>query len=106
MIISQSLIEQVKNRCYITDDTQITNDRLENIIKSSLTKVKRMIGVPTDYDFEANGNEEELELFLNYCWYAWNDSSNEFKDNYLDDINSIRHKYEVKNYVEKENIQL
>lgn len=105
MNISQSLIEQVKNWCYITDDSQITEVRIENIIKSSLPKVKRLIGVKPDYDFEAKGNEEELELFLNYCWYAWNDSSNDFKDNYLDDINSLHHKHEVE-YAKKENSQL
>lgn len=102
-MISEFLITKVKRRCYITDTNAITNNRLNDIITNSLPKVKRLIGVNTNFSFEAEGNEEELELFLNYCWYAWNDSSNEFKDNYLDDINSIRHKYEVKQYAEEEN---
>ena len=102
-MISETLIESVKGRCYITDVNPITTKRLENIIKTSLPKVKRLIGVPKEFDFESEDNGEELELFLNYCWYAWNDSSNEFKDNYLDDINSLHHKHEVGQYVEEEN---
>lgn len=103
MEISETLIKQIKLKCYITDESEQTTIRLNNIIAEALTKVKRMIGVSTDYDFEAKGNEEELELLKNYCWYAWNDSTNEFKDNYLDDINSLHHKHEVEQYVEKEN---
>ena len=101
-MLSKSLIDKVKLKCYITDTNITTNTRLEDLITDSLTKVKRMIGVSANFDFELKGNEEELELFKNYCWYAWNDSSNEFKDNYLDDINSIRHKHEVEQYDEEE----
>ena len=101
--MNETLINEVKRKCYITDTNELTLSRLNDIIKDSLTKVKRMIGVSTDFDFTEEGNEEELELFKNYCWYAWNDSINEFKDNYLDDINSIHHKHEVEQYVEEEN---
>lgn len=102
-MISETLTTKIKRRCYITDTNKTTNDRLTDIITDSLTKVKRMIGVNADFDFELEGNEEELDLLKNYCWYAWNDSANEFKNNYLDDINSIRHKHEVDQYDEKEN---
>lgn len=101
-MINETLITKVKRKCYITDTNETTTNRLNDIITDSLTKVKRMIGVSADFDFEAEGNEEELELFKNYCWYAWNDSSNEFKDNYLDDINSLHHKHEVEQYVSEE----
>lgn len=103
-MINQTLIDKVKRKCYITDTNELTTQRLTDIITSALTKVKRMIGVDTTFDFEVEGNEEELELLLNYCWYVWNDSSNEFNDNYLDDINSLHHKHEVTQYVEKESI--
>lgn len=102
-MISGTLINKVKRRCYITDNNEITIDRLTDIVTDAIPKVKRMLGVDVKFDFEAVGNEEELELFKNYCWYAWNDSSNEFKDNYLDDINSLHHKHEVAQYVEEEN---
>lgn len=102
--MTDTLLSKVKRKCYITDTNELTTQRLTDIITSSLTKVKRMIGVNAEFDFEMVGNEEELELFLNYCWYVWNDSTNEFKDNYLDDINSLHHKHEVTQYVEKESI--
>lgn len=103
MNISKTLIEEIKRKCYIANDDEITLNRLNDIIKDSLTKVKRMIGLEnTDFNFEDEGNEEELELLKNYCWYAWNDSSNEFKDNYSDDINSLHRKWEVKQYAEEE----
>lgn len=102
MNISQSLIDEVKRKCYITDTSEITTNRVKDIIKEALPSVKRMIGVSADFDFEKEGNEEELKLFKNYCWYDWNDSINEFKDNYLDDINSLHHKHEVTQYDEEE----
>lgn len=101
-MISENLINEVKRKCYITDTNQTTIDRLNDIIKDALPTVKRMIGVSADFDFEAKGNEEELKLFKNYCWYDWNDSINEFKDNYLDDINSLHHKHEVTQYASEE----
>lgn len=97
-----TLLERVKRKCYITDTNEVTISRLNDIITNGLTKIKRLIGVSNDFDFEAKGNEEELDLFLNYCWYDWNDASNEFKTNYLGDINSIRQKHEVEQYASEE----
>ncbi len=102
-MISETLVSEVKRKCYITDTNETTNNRLMDMINENLPTVKRLIGVSADFNFEAKGNEEELKLFKNYCWYDWNDSINEFKDNYSNDINSIRHKHEVEQYVEKEN---
>jgi len=95
MTVSNTLLEKVKRKCYITDTSEFTNLRLTDITSGALTSIKRLIGVSSVFDFEEEGNEEELNLLLNYCWYDWNDASNEFKNNYLDDINSIRHKHEV-----------
>ena len=102
-MISNSLIEIVKRKCYVTDTSETTTNRLNDIITASLSKIKRLIGLNAEFDFEEEGNEEELELLKNYCWYAWNDSEHEFKNNYLDDINSIRHKHELEQYVSEEN---
>lgn len=101
-MISETLLESVKRKCYITDTSSLTINRLKDVILQCSTRIKRMIGVSADFDFEEEGNEEELALFLNYCWYDWNDSANEFKTNYLDDINSIRQKHEVEQYAIEE----
>ena len=100
--MSETLLERVKRKCYITDTNELTNLRLTDIVNNANTKIKRLIGVSDDFNFEEVGNEEELDLFLNYCWYDWNDSSNEFTTNYLNDINSIRHKFEVEQYDSEE----
>ena len=101
-MISETLLEKVKRKCYITDTNEVTISRLTDIITNGLTKVRRLIGVDSRFNFEKSGNEEELDLLLNYCWYDWNDASNEFKTNYLGDINSIRHKHEVEQYASEE----
>lgn len=104
-MISETLIEEVKRKCYITDTNESTINRLRDVVKEAIPTVKRMLGLENvDFNFEAEGNEEELKLFKNYCWYDWNDSINEFKDNYLDDINSLHHKHEVKQYAEEKSI--
>lgn len=102
-MISETLIGEIKRKCYITDDNEITNNRLKDIIKEAIPVVKRMIGLENvEFNFELEDNKEELKLLKNYCWYDWNDSIHEFKDNYLDDINSLHRKWEVKQYAEEE----
>lgn len=88
-----SLIEEVKLKCYITDYDELSEIKINNILKNALPKVKRWLGVPSSFNFEEAGNEEEKALLLNFCWYDWNDSSNEFPINYQEDINSLRLKY-------------
>lgn len=100
-MITETLLDEVKRKCYITDNSDLTDKKVKDMIKTSLVKVRRMLGVSKDFDFEEEGNEEELELFKNYCWYDWNDSSNEFKINYLEEINSLHSKHEVEQYEEE-----
>lgn len=97
-MLTETMLEKVKRKCYITDTSELTTNRLKDVIESALPKVKRMLGIDSDFDFEEEGNEEEYALFLNYCWYDWNDSVHEFNDSYLGDINSLHHKHEVKQY--------
>lgn len=96
------LIQRVKNKCYITDNDPIITERVNDMIEDAKVKIKELIGVESDslINFDAVGREREL--FLNYCLYAWNDSSNEFTQNYIDDIMSLRSKYEVEQYAIEE----
>lgn len=102
MDISETLLEKVKRKCYVTDTSNLTIERLKDVISQCSVRLKRILGISYEFDFEEEGNEEELALLLNYCWYDWNDSANEFKTNYLDDINSLHQKYEVQQYAEEE----
>lgn len=91
-----ALIDDVKNKCYITAADDLTTNRIERILADAKIKIARLIGVSDGFTFENAG--EERELLLNYVWYAWNDAENEFKNNYIDDIQALRFKHEVEQY--------
>lgn len=88
-----TLIDKVKKKCYITDISKEITDRLTDIIDDGIIKISDKIGIVGDFDFSKPSKERDL--LLNYCFYAWNDSANEFDINYLNDIMQIRQKYEV-----------
>lgn len=90
----QVLIKLVKNKCYITDTSDLTNNRIKTIMEDALIKVSEMIGISGEYDFSKPGKEREL--YLNYCFYMWNDKSiTDFEDNYISDICKARSFYEI-----------
>ena len=95
--MNEKILTELKSRLDITWEKDITNTKLLNVIKNSIPKLNRIIGNKID-DYTAEGFEEELELLLNYCMYAWENKTELFKTNYLDDIMSIQQKYEVENY--------
>lgn len=100
--MNEEILVELKSRLDITWEDNITNKRLSNIIKNSIPKLNRLIGVDT-INYTDEGYEEELELLLNYCMYAWENKSELFKTNYIDDILSLRQKYEVEDYREENN---
>lgn len=95
--MNEKILTELKSRLDITWISEITDTKLLNVIKNSIPKLNRIIGNKID-DYTAEGFEEELELLLNYCMYAWENKTELFKTNYLDDIMSIQQKYEVENY--------
>ena len=97
------VLEYIKRKCYIANDDELTILRLEDIVKSGILTVKRMLGLPNYFSFSDEENFEELEFLACYCWYCWNDAKHEFKDNYLDDILSLRSKHGVLFDAEEEN---
>lgn len=95
--ILKNILKELKSRLDITWDSDITDTKLLNVIKNSIPKLNRLIGA-TITDYLKEGLEEELELLLNYCMYSWENKTEFFKTNYLDDIMSLQQKYEVENY--------
>lgn len=95
--MNEKILTELKSRLDITWDNDITNTKLLNVVKNSIPKTNRLIGT-TITDYAKEGLEEELELLLNYCMYAWENKAELFKTNYLDDIMSLQQKYEVENY--------
>lgn len=99
-----TVLNVVKNKCYITDNSEETTNKVKQMIEDAIITIQNQIGINEEFDF--SNPSEERTLFLNYCYYDWNDSSEEFYKNYLNDILKIRHKYEVKQNAETQEKQL
>ena len=95
--MNNALFNLVKRKCYQTTDDN-TNDniqRLSDIMLDAEVKIKNLIGVNEKETIDFSKPSLERDLFLNYCFYAWNDKIEFFKDNYLSDILDCRAKREV-----------
>lgn len=92
------LLQDLKDKLNITWDEEETNRKLKKIIRDATITMNYKLGAKIDYSEDG----PEHNLFLNYCMYAWNNCTNEFDNNYLNEIYQIRQKYEVLNYEETE----
>ena len=83
---------KVKRKCYITDESELIENRINDIIEDANFKLLELLGIANkNFDFSSSG--QECELFKSYCFYMWNDKSiKEFEEEYLPDILKIRHK--------------
>lgn len=90
-----TLYQQVARKCYVTSEDQLIVERLTSIIKNAEISVKKLLGIfDKKFDFSLPGAENEL--FLNYCFYRWNNrSQKEFENNYIGDIIGIRTNNEI-----------
>ncbi len=99
---TNALIDMVKSKCYITDNSQLTIQRLNNIIDDAQIKINELVGVE---EIDLSKPCKARELFLNYCFYVWNDKSiKEFEENYISDILKLRHEYMVKEETQDEKL--
>ena len=97
--MDKNLLQEVKDKLNITWDEEETNRKLEGIINDAIATLDWKLGAKIDY---LEGQEHNL--FLNYCMYAYNNCTNEFDDNYFNEIMQLRQKYEVINYVQEEQL--
>lgn len=88
------LVQELKDILNITWEEEETDRKLERIIDDSKNILDWKLGYKVDYSIAG----QEHNLFLNYCMYAYNNCTNEFDDNYLNEIMQIRQKYEVLAY--------
>lgn len=85
------LIQKLKRKCYITDNSKLINDRIEDLLNDSIIKVCDLIGI-SDIKFDFSKDSLESDLLKNYFFYLWNDKSiKEFEEAYLSDILKLRH---------------
>jgi hypothetical protein len=89
------LLQEVKDHLNITWDEEETNRKIERIIKDAIATLNWKLGAKIDYSEEEG---QEHNLLLDYCLYAYNQCTNEFDNNYFNEIMQIRQKYEVIQY--------
>ena len=89
------LLQEVKDHLNITWDEEETNRKIERIIKDAIATLNWKLGAEIDYSEEEG---QEHNLLLDYCMYAYNQCTNEFDNNYFNEIMQIRQKYEVIQY--------
>ncbi len=88
------LIEEIKNRLDITDDSY--NQKLESIIDEGIMKLKRFNPILTENDFDSQTLAKAL--LIAYCRYAVSDAEEVFFENYKSEILNLRQEYEVNAY--------
>jgi hypothetical protein len=92
-----ALFGQVKRKLNVTWDDDDTTARIEEIIESAIPTMLHKLGIADpDFDFSVPGMENNL--FLSYCLYDWNHCTNEFDDNYANNIGQVREKHELDQY--------
>lgn len=89
-----NLLQELKDSLNITWDEEETNRKLKKIMNDAESILNWKLGAKIDYSTPG----QEHNLFLNYCMYAYNNCTNEFDDNYFNEIMQIRQKYEVLAY--------
>lgn len=89
--MEEILLQLLRNELYITWEDDETNMKLERIILNAIPTMDYKLGATIDYS--ADGMEQNL--FINYCVYVYNGCSNEFDNNYFNEIMQVRMRYEV-----------
>lgn len=89
-----NLLQELKDILNITWDEEETNRKLQKIMKDAEPILNWKLGAKIDY----SNPGLEHNLFLNYCMYSYNNCTNEFDNNYFNEIMQIRQKYEVLAY--------
>ena len=100
--MSGTLFDLVKGKLNITWSDEDTDSEINRIIEDGQIEIRRKLGTPESYDFTIEG--QERKLFLSWCLYEWNHASNEFDENYLNDILQVRQKYEVMEYAQTDGV--
>lgn len=100
--MSGTLVDLVKGKLNITWSDEDTDAEINRIIEDGQVEMRRKLGTPESYDFTIEG--QERKLFLSWCLYEWNHASNEFDENYLNDILQVRQKYEVMEYAQTDGV--
>lgn len=96
--MTETLFAQVKRKLNITWDDPDTRELVTDIIQSAIPVMLHKLGI-TDPNFDFAQPGAENNLFRSYCLYDYNHCTNEFDDNYANEIGQVREKHEVAYYL-------
>lgn len=96
--MEDKLFLEVKSHLQVTWSDEETDSKIIRIIEDAKPILNHKLGAIIDY----SKSGMEHNLFLNYCFYQWNNCANEFDNNYINDIYQIRILNEVKSYEENQ----
>lgn len=87
------LREQVLRKCHITWDDERTNALVSDIMARADAELRDRLGIDDPgFDFTTG---RENNLYVNWCYYAFNDSEDAFEQNFFGDIMQVRRVWEL-----------
>ena len=90
------LVEAAKRECKITWSQEETEIQIEGIVQDAIPSIMHKLGIKEADELDLVKPGMVRRLFLKFCLYAWNNMLEEFEHNYMAEILTERHKYEVK----------
>lgn len=92
-----ALLDDVKRHLDILSYDEHTNKKIMLIIARAKNYLRRFDPTLSDSDFE-NKNDFVNSMLLDYCRYDFSNASEDFSENYKDEILFLRNQYKVKMY--------
>ena len=93
------MLEKVERKINIFFDDEKTDSAISEMMERGKRFLLDVAGSES-LNFEEPGAEQEL--LLEYCLYDWNEKLAEFKKSYVEELNALRQREQVKQYVFKE----
>lgn len=100
-----TLMIAAKRECKITWNNTETENQIKDIVEDAIPAIMHKLGIKEADESDLLKPGMARRLFLKFCLYSRNDMLEEFEHNYIREILTERHRYEVK-YGKEETEQL
>lgn len=97
-MVNEELLKKIKDALDFTFDDEDTDRKIIGIIEDAIPILRSLFGTPDDEEIDWTIPSQERFLLKNYCLYELNHVSEQFNDNYRNDILQVRRKYEVRQW--------
>lgn len=92
-----ALLDEVKIKLDVLSSDEQTKEKINQVIASAKSHLRRFHPGLTTEDFEDDRNPAK-SLLLNYCLYAYSNAADQFDEAYKRELLDLRHIYEVSTY--------